>query len=79
MNGDAISTIKYKNVYSIVDDWDIAENFMTLSDEDWHLNLPTISAVDSPLDMQTISKKQNEDTVILARISKHKDLYLKKN
>ena len=36
------------------------------------------SAVDSPLDMQTISEKQKEDTELIAHMNNHKDLYFKK-
>ena len=57
-NGDAKSTIKYENLHSFLDDPDIAECFMTLPIEESYLNLPNVSAVDSPLDMETISEKQ---------------------
>ena len=52
------STIKYENFHSILDDPDIAECFLTLPIEDCYLNLPNDSAVDSPLDMQTISENK---------------------
>ena len=55
------STIKYENFHSILDDPDIADCFLTLPSEECYLNLPNTSAVDSPLDMQTISEKQKED------------------
>ena len=69
------STIKYQNFHSIMDDPDIAECFVTLPFEECYLNLPNDSAIDSPLDMQTISEKQKEDTELVARMNKHKDLY----
>ena len=53
----AKSTIKYENFHSILDDPDITEYFLTLSIEECYLNLPNNSAVDSPLDMQTIREK----------------------
>ena len=56
-NEDAKSTIKYKHFHSILDDPDMAEYFLALPLEECFLNLPNSSAVDSPLDMQTISKK----------------------
>ena len=77
-NGDAKSTIKYENFHSFLDDPDIAECFMTLPIEECYLNLPNVSAVDSPLDMETISEKQQEDTELLARMTKYKDLYFEK-
>ena len=40
--------------------------------------LPNTSTVDSPLDVQTISEKQKEDMELVARVDKHKDLYVKK-
>ena len=72
------STIKYENFHSIMDDPDIAECFLILPNEECYLNLPNDSAVDSPLDMQTISEKQKEDTELIARMNKHKDLYFEK-
>ena len=51
------STIKYKNFHSILDDPDIAECFLTLPIEEYYLNLPNDSVVESPLDMQTIREK----------------------
>ena len=51
------STIKQENFHSIMDDPDIAECFLTLPIEECYLNLPNDSAVDRPLDMQTISEK----------------------
>ena len=54
------STIKYKNFHSILNDPDIAECFLTLPIEECYLNLPNDGAVDSPLDMQTISEKQTK-------------------
>ena len=60
------STIKYENFYSILDDPDIAEYFLTLPTEECYLNLPNDSTVDSPLGMQTISEKQKEDTELVA-------------
>ena len=75
---DANSTIKYENLHSILDDPDMAECFLTLPFEECFLNLPNVSAVDSPLDMQTISKKQQEDTKLLACMTKYKDLYFER-
>jgi len=46
--------------------------------EECYLNLPNDSAVDSPLDMQTISEKQEEGTELVARRNKYKDLYFEK-
>ena len=46
-----------KITISIMDDPDIAECFLTLPIEECYLNLPNASAVDSPLDMETISEK----------------------
>ena len=77
-NGDTRGTITYENFHSILDDPDIADCFMTLPIEECYLNLPNESAVDSPLDMQTISEKQKEDTELVARANKHKDLYFEK-
>ena len=53
--------------------------FSTLPIEECYLNLPDDNAVDSPLNMQTISEKQKEDTELIARMNKHKDLYFEKN
>ena len=72
------STIKYENFYSILDDSDIAECLLTLPIEECYLNLPNDSAVDSPLDMQTISEEQKVDTELVACMNKHKDLYFEK-
>ena len=58
-----------------MDDLDIAGYLLTLPIEECYLNLPNDSAVDSPLDMQTISEKQKEDTELVAHMNKHKDLY----
>ena len=55
-NNGHSSTIKYKNFHSILDDPELAECFMALPDKECYLNLPNTSAVDSPLDMQTISE-----------------------
>ena len=52
----------------------MAECFLVLPLEDFFLNLPNVSAVDSLFDMQTISKKQHEDVQLVACISKYKDL-----
>ena len=52
--------------------------FLTLLIEKCYLNLPNDSAVDSPLDMQTISEKQKEDTELVAHMNKYKDLYFEK-
>ena len=71
------STITYENFHSIMDDPDIAECFLTLPIEECYLNLPNVGAIDSPLDMQTISESQKEDTQLVARVNKHKDLYFK--
>ena len=46
--------------------------------EECYLNVPNESAEDGPLDMQTISKKQKEDTELVAHANKHKDLYFEK-
>jgi len=77
-NNGHSSTIKYENFHSILDDPELAECFMALPDEECYLNLPNTSAVDSPLDMQTISEKQKDDTELLARKNKHKDFYFEK-
>ena len=37
-----------------------------------------MSAVDSPLDIQTIQENQKEDTELLARKDKHSDYYFEK-
>ena len=73
------STIKYENFCSILDDPDLAECFMALPNEECYLNLPNNSAVESPLDIQNISEKQQKDKQLLARLSKHKELYFKKD
>jgi len=77
-NGDTRGTIMYENFHSILDDPDIADFLMTLPTEECYLNLPNESAVDSPLDMQMISKKQKKDTELVVRANKHKDLYFEK-
>ena len=77
-NGDTRGTITYENFHSILDDPDIADCFMTLPIEECYLNLPNESAVDSPLDMQTISEKQKENTELVACANKHKELYFEK-
>ena len=45
-DGDAKNTISYTHFHSILDDLDIAECVMSLSNEEWYLNLPNFSAVD---------------------------------
>ena len=77
-NNENESTITYENFHSILDDPQLAECFLALPDEDCYLNLPNTSAVDSPLDLQTISESQQDDTELLARVEKHAALYFKK-
>ena len=71
------STIKYENFHSILDDPDIAVCFLTLPIEECYLNLYNDSAVDSPLDMQTISEKKKRYGANRS-YEKHKDLYFEK-
>ena len=59
-NEDAKNIIKYKNFHSILDDPDMAECFLALPLEECFLNLPNVSAVDSPLDIQTISESNRK-------------------
>ena len=73
-----VSTIKYKIFHSFLDDPVIAECMLNLSDEECYLNLPNASAVDSPLDIQTINKKQKEYDKLIAQVEKHRNLYFKK-
>ena len=77
-NNENESTIKYENFHSILDDPQLAECFLALPDEDCYLNLPNTSAVDSPLDLQTISESQQDDTELQARVEKHTSLYFTK-
>ena len=43
--------------------------------EGCYLNLPDTSAVDSPLDIQTIHGSHQDDTELLARKEKHSELH----
>ena len=51
------STIKYEKFYSLFEDAEIAECMLNLPDEECCLNFPNEKAAESPLDMQTTSKK----------------------
>ena len=77
-HGLTLNPVKYENFHSILDDPDIAECFLTLPNEECYLNLPNDSAVDSPLDIQTISEKQKEDTELVVHMNKHKYLYFER-
>ena len=61
---------------SILDEPQLAECSLALpKQEDCYLNLPNTSAVDSPLDIQTIHESQQEDTELLAHKEKQSKLY----
>ena len=70
--------ISYKKFYFSIDEPKLAECFLALPNKECYLNIPNTSAVDSPLDIQTIHENQIEDMKLLACKDKHSDYYLEK-
>ena len=74
-----VSTIKYKQFHSFLDDPVISECMSKLPNEECHLNLPNTTVIYSRLDIQTIREKPKEDDKLIAWVNKHKGLYFKRN
>jgi hypothetical protein len=77
-NNEIKGKISYENFHSLIDEPELARCFLALPDEECYLNIPNESALDSPLDIQTIHEKQKEDTELLARKQKYSDNYFEK-
>ena len=66
----------YKKFHYILDEPQLAECSLALPEqENCYLNLPNTSAVDSPLDIQSIQGSYQDDTELLARKEKQSELY----
>ena len=55
------------------------ECLVHLPDEECYLNLPPDSAVDNPLDMETIKEQQDADNDLLRQATKYADRYIRKS
>ena len=59
-------------------DPELVECFLSLPWDKCYLNIPSTNAAESPLNMETIKEKQQEDTDLLRLSRKHPQRYLQK-
>ena len=71
--------IKYENFFSVMQDAELLECFLTLQEEECFLNLPNTTATDSPLDIQTISERQAKDEELIERVKNYPQYYFEKD
>jgi hypothetical protein len=64
---------------SVTDDKDLMECMAYLPAEECYLNLPAESAVDNPLDMETIKEQQDTDNNLQLQVTKYPDQYVRKS
>ena len=64
---------------SVTDDKELMECMAYLPAEECYLNLPADSAVDNPLDMETIKEQQDADNDLQRQATKYADRYVRKS
>jgi hypothetical protein len=64
--------------FSITDDTEMMKCLAFLPTEECYLNLPADSAVDNPLDMETIKEQQDSDNDLQRQATKYADGYVRK-
>jgi transposase InsO family protein len=65
--------------FSVTDDVELMKCLAYLPDEECYLNLPADSAVDNPLDMETIKEQQDADNDLQRQATKYADRYVRKS
>ncbi len=65
--------------FSVTNYREMMECLLHLPDEECYLNLPPDSAVDNPLDMETIKEQQDADNNLLCQATKYADKYIRKS
>ena len=71
--------IKYENFFSVMEDAELLECFLTLHEEHCFLNLPNTTATDSPVDIQTISEGQAKDENLISLAKRYPQYYFNKD
>ena len=65
--------------FSVTDDIELMKCLAYLPDDECYLNLPADSAVDNPLDMETIKEQQDADNDLQRQATKYADRYVRKS
>ena len=65
--------------YSLINDHELSQCFLTLPDEECYLNLPHTTARDRLLNFETIKEKQLEDNKLRNWTENYPDRYLHKH
>ncbi len=64
--------------FSFTDNREMTKCFVHLPEEECYLNLPPDSAIDNPLDMETIKEQQDTDDELQHQATKYADRYIRK-